>query len=267
MVYKDISHVNWAAMTTDEATVADLNIDGSFLVPQLLALVASQMSPVKVGDKYSIKSTLLDVVANAKVGLIKYTNGKALSAAEVQGILRFLNATPRGEVLGGAKQIDPKVVRYSTGVPLILSAYREYKDIPYSAWDYDCEKVYLENFIDKDTLSVIEYYGSDIEFTDSELLQFRVEGGTFKTGAKAGQTKHPNSITTINKVGNDLFDALPKLLRLMLCQTWVFQPSIRSKYAITSIKDLDSQAPDITGGLELFKADKPKASGTDSLWG
>lgn len=266
MVYKDISHVNWAAMTTAGATVADLNIEGSFLIPQLLALIASQMPPVKKGDKYSFQATLIDIVANSKAGLIKYANGKSLSTAEVQGIFTFLNATPRGEVLGGAKQIDPKVVRYATGVPLILSAYREYKDIPYSAWDYDCENIYLKNFIDKDTLSVLEYLGSDIEFTDSELLQFRVIGGTFKTGAKAGQTKHPNSITTINKVGNDLFDALPKLLRLMLCQTWVFQPSVRSKYAITSIKDLDSLAVDISGGVDLFKADTAKSSEADSLW-
>jgi hypothetical protein len=265
MIYKDIAHVNWAAMS-DKATsvVKDLNMEGSFLVPALLALVASQMPPVKEGTKYSFKATMINIITLAKAGQIKYPNGKSLSTDEVRGILNFLNAVPRGEVLGGAKQVDPKVTRYATGVPLMLSAYREYKDIKYSDWDYTCEHQYLCNFLDRDLLALVPYFGYVPEFTYAELLDYRAIGGTFKTGGNAGKIKSPNSITVINKVDNPDFDGLPKLLRLMLCQTWVYQPSIRSKYAITNISDLDAVAQDITGGLEVFKPVVETAG--DSLW-
>jgi hypothetical protein len=251
MIYKEISHVNWSVLTTKDGELKDLNIEGSFLVPQLLALVASQIPPIKVGDKYSFSATRLNLIEFAKAGMIKYSNGTTVSATEVHGIIKFLRAIPRGEVLGGAKQIDPKVSRYATGVPLILSAYREYKDIQYSEWDFNDEWVGF--LVDKDILSILPYISNPPDYSAEQLLEYRTLGGTFKTGKNAGKVKHPNSITTINKVGDPDFDNLPKLLRLMLCQTWVFQPSIRSKYAITSISDIDSVAPDITGGIDLLK--------------
>lgn len=251
MVYTDISHVNWTALAKPDGVLADINIEGSFLVPQLLAFVASQITPVKVAGKYSFTATFQDLKANAKAGTLSYPNGKSLTVQEVNGILKFLNSTPRGEVLGGAKQIDPKSARYATGVPLILSAFREYKDIQYSQWDWtDTEN--LDIFLDKDIIALVPYFSNPPDFTNEQLLEYRTIGGTYRTGEKVGQTKHLNSITVINKVGNPDFDGLPKLLRLMLCQTWVYQPHIRHKYSITNCRDIDSLGSDISGGIQIF---------------
>jgi hypothetical protein len=261
MIYKDISHVNWSVLNTPQDELDSLGIAGSFLVPQLLAFVASQLPLATTAEgKIKFEESVLLWIQQAKAGEVKFNN-RAATVAELRGILSYLCAVPRGDVLG-VKQIDPKFVRYATGVPLILSAYREYKDIPYSRWDWS-EPVsgYTNYVLDHDMLELVPYIldHKAIDWTAETLVLYRDTAATVKSGANQGKTKPLNQVTSITGVDVPEFRALPKLLKLMLCQTWVFQPHIASKFAITNISDIDTPAEPISD-LELFDVPKTKVA-------
>jgi hypothetical protein len=270
MIYKDISHVNWSVLTEPEATIEQLGIEGSFLVPQLLAFVASQLPPVTSAEgQISFRESVPHWNKLAKAGEVHFSNRPA-TAAEVRGILTYLCSTPRGDVLG-VKQIDPKFVRWATGVPLVLSAYREYKDIPYSRWDWTEPLSGSHDFVlDKDTQDLVPYIldHRSVDWSTDKLVEFRDTGAQIKSGINAGKTKPLNQVTAITGVDDLDFRRLPKLLKLMLCQTWVFQPHIASKFSITNIKCIDVPAEPISD-LEMFETPKTKAatkSEYDSIW-
>lgn len=265
MIYKDISQVNWSLLQERNQEIDVLGLEGSFLVPQLLAFVATQLPLAYTAEgKVSFKGTGQQIINHCKEGNVYFASGRQATAAEVKGILLYLTAEPRGTVLGKAnKQISPQIIRYATGVPLILSAYREYRDIPYSLWDWSEPVLAAHNyFLDKSTQELIPFIldPSLCSYTNEELLAFQIEGSTVKsTGSqKYGQIKPSAQVTSITGIVDPHFRALPKLLKLMLCQTWVFQPQVRSKYCLSQVADVDKPAPDIAGGVkELFAKDKP----------
>lgn len=260
MLYRDISHVNWSLLETPTDSLEVLNMEGSWLVPQLLALVASQITPVKTEAGYSFTETVKNAIEQAKGGKVVYPSGRALSSAELRGIFSYLSHAPRGEVIGKGKvQSSKEFIRYATGVPLILSAFKEYKDIPYSAWDWTEELTPFTAYIlDVEICTLIPYINEPLtlSWSDEQLIQLRTEGGTFKSGAKVGQVKSLNQITNLNTTSDAEFNALPKLLKLMYCQTWVYQANTRSKYMITTLDNLDTLSEPIGGGIDMFNTPK-----------
>ena len=267
MLYRDISHVNWSLLQTPTESLEVLNMEGSWLVPQLLALIASQIQPIKGEDGYSFDSTVSTAIASATSGQVVYPSGRVVTNAELRGIFSYLSHAPRGEVIGkGKTQSSKEFSRYATGVPLILSAFKEYKDIPYSAWNWHEEPTKLWQYIlDQDIQSLVPYIVTPLtlSWTDAELLQLRTEGGTFKSGSKSGQMRSLNQITSLSTTADAEFNALPKLLKLMLCQTWVYQSTTRSKYMITDLEDIDSLSSPIGGDMDIFNTPTPQG---DLAW-
>jgi hypothetical protein len=88
-----------------------------------------------------------------------------------------------------------------------------------------------------------------------------------KSGEKAGQSRTIGATTNILKTGVPEFDQLPKLTKLSLCQTWIFQPQVYHDLMIVNVNDLDSPATPLveTEVLQDFLETKKPAS-VDSEW-
>jgi hypothetical protein len=142
-------------------------------------------------------------------------------------------------VLGTLKQ-GGDGIRYAANVPLALAAVKQYRNVNYSEWDWtEPERAML---LDRDNDDAANYFNVNHSFSKSDLLQFRVNSTMIKSGTKMGTYRSLGATTNILKSGVPEFDELPKLTRLMMCQTWVYQPHLYHNLMITNPLDLDSPA-------------------------
>lgn len=175
-------------------------------------------------------------------GALCFDNGNPVSKAAMQGMINVLNYSPRGDILPSVwRQSSGEGLRYSAAVPLILSAFKEYRNVRYSDWDWtDLNRKYLLDF---DFFELSEHFGCRMSWDVEQLLEFREVGRTIATGVKAGQKKDIISTTTLSKIDDPDFKALPRLAKLLLCQVWVYHPTIRHKLMITDLMHLDDFSP------------------------
>jgi hypothetical protein len=132
------------------------------------------------------------------------------------------------------KQYLKPASQYCALVPLIPYAYKLYNDVPYSAWKRDEIRYVLDS-------SLAQAVDVEVpEFTTEQLLQFRVEGLTVKSGKTLGTIRKSTSTHALTMVGNDEFDELPWLTKVMLSQIWCAHPSNRTKYMILDPVNLDN---------------------------
>jgi hypothetical protein len=255
MTKKNIRYINWE---TDQV------VDGNqfWVLPQVIAGIGSSWPLVKdVNGRVSFKSTISAWgVASDRLELV--LDGETISKRGITNLLKWLCLSPRGSVLGsGAKQTAKEWIRYSAGVPLVLSAFKEYREVPYGAWDWNDP---LRSFlVDEDILAWSNHFGLVQGWTDAELLDFREGSLTVKTGKTQGTVRKPTSMTQVYGVTDPAFKALPRLMKLNLCQLWCFHPTLRTRYTIGSHMDLDRQPTPLVEGdvLEL-----PVSPTTTSMW-
>lgn len=149
----------------------------------------------------------------------------------VKGLLMFLLATPRGDIFPKTLRQTGELLPYSALVPLVLSAFKKYQDIPYSSWTN------ISSLVDKDLLAAMQC--NPHSFTTEELLGLRQLGTTIKSGSEVGQIRQPAKATTITTTGVAEFDQLPRLAKIMLTQCWVAHPTFRHKYMVLNPNDWD----------------------------
>ena len=235
--------------------------NASWLLPQMLALLATRMVLAKTARGWGFTPTLRDLghPLDPRITMLQYDNGMPVTKAAFQGMLNVLNHSPRGEILAtGWKQSTGPGLRYSAAVPLFLSAFKEYRGIKYSEWD--CTDPNLIYFLDKDNLDYSEQFYKPVEWSSEELLEFREEGRTVRSGPKAGTQKALTLTTTLTGITDQEFKQLPRLMKLALCQVWVYHPTIRHDLMITNHLDLD-QHPEPLVVDEVFNTTQ-----TTSMW-
>lgn len=195
----------------------------SWLIPQALAKINKIKLVKNEVGLYSPSATLVALRASL---------GSEQEVIYWQNLLAFLVQTPRGKmVLGKLKAID--FPQYSALAPLALSAFKLYRDVKYSEWDWTDPRIGV--FVDP---MLVKACHVDIpEFTKDELLGFREFASLVKS---SGATRTSNQMTTIYNVGYDLFDQLPPLTKIMLLQTWVAAPKLRHNLCILDPNNLDS---------------------------
>lgn len=125
---------------------------------------------------------------------------------------------------------------YCRMVPLILSAAKKMANFSYYEWDLS----ELHFVVNPQLLEAMKTIPPDYSY--DELMQFRVEGLTIKSGDKAGRTKSALSTYGLTGLPKELEDGrigpakLNKLVPMMLCQTWAAHPNNRNKYMILDPK-------------------------------
>lgn len=134
--------------------------------------------------------------------------------------------------IGGGKH-------YSRAVPSVLSVLKRYNNLPYNNWDKSDPQ--LKYLVGKDLGEVLEFINTYPDFgslfTQEEMEIVYVEAkGTPRTPYLP---RKANSSLTCAATFNDM----PVLLKLMLCQHWIFAPDEVSDYAIVHPLDWDSKSP------------------------
>ena len=256
MTKKNIRYINWET---------DSIVDGNqhWVLPQVLANIGSTWPLVRDSSGLvSFKQTIAGWGNVSDRGEL-LLDGVPISKRGISNLLKWLNTTPRGEVLGsGVKQTSKDWVRYSAGVPLVLSAFKEYRDVGYSSWDWsDPLKTYL---VDHDICDWSEHFGVEQHWGADELSYFRECSLTVKTGKNQGTVRKPVSTTQVYGITDPAFKALPRLMKLNMCQLWCFHPSVMHRFTITHHMNLDGvQIPLVDG--EVLEDPKVSAA-TTSMW-
>ena len=263
MEKKDISYIDWAALAKKELdkqvlTATGIYHNAKWLLPQLLALVA-KFPLSSYNSRVSPTNSLKAIAEAVDEGGITFSNGRPLTRDMVQGILAVLRHTPRGDLVGAlGKQSSKDNVRYGASVPLILSAFKQYRNLNYSDWDFTDPAAKF--FVEKNLLDALGAAVLAPKWAVDDLLQFRVTSCTVHSGARAGEKRDPIATTSVTGVTDPEFKALPPMLKLQLCQLWVYHPEIRHKYAINDFSQPDNMPE------PLLKTEVLEKSQPDDMW-
>ncbi len=233
---------NLKSLEHEAAKVALDQFRFNYVLPQVMALLAKQVALIRnENGKFSTTLTMKNMSSQIDKGLVVFDDGAIVTKAIFNGILQFIRYNSRSYILPAlAKQISPEWARFSSAVPLFMSAFKEYRNVKYSDWDLTDE--WLCYTTDDRMHELLKTVGSEIGYTNDELLAFQRQGRTIKTGAKAGTIKHLNSTTAITGIADEEFASLPALVKLLLCQAWVFQPGLYHKLGIYNLNDPDAKA-------------------------
>lgn len=128
-----------------------------------------------------------------------------------------------------------KNAEFSSLVPLVLSGFKRYHDIPYSAWD----AADLDLLVETGLYEAMTKTQDLPSLTKEEILEERLFGLTIKTGGHAGEVRSATSTYSLFMHKDSPLYNVPKLAKIMVCQTWCAHPSIRNKYMILDPLDWD----------------------------
>ena len=147
---------------------------------------------------------------------------------------------------------------YGTLTPLILMGQKRMCGVDYSRWrglpnlEYVLESRLCEAVnLSQEDLQICGSLGSE------RLLQLRDQGLLQRSGAKAGQSKKPESTWSLTGMAGTEIAHLPKLTQTMLTQIWLAHPSLRTPYMILDPNNWDNlPTPLLTP--DIFKAPEPE---------
>lgn len=185
---------------------------------------------------------------------------KALCAASPKGGSRHVTFSPlinRSILVKYQARADG--IEYSTGVPVVPYIYKKIHNLPYSSWDFADPN--FKKIIGSQLAECLDAVGEGSEnledsFTEQQLKEF------YEVSMYANGATHNVKLVPLGLAGARQFNALPKLLRLMLLQKWVFAPEVTNKYVVRNIYEWDNDphfnvCDDIIAKLTAKKS-KPK---------
>lgn len=268
---QNISDLNWESLIDLEDTEIGparksklKGFNDAYVLPQLMAWLASPAMPLVKNEQglYSAKATILAAVESAKSGKLYFVNGVDVSSKTLRGITQFLSKTTRGEVLpvNIKKQTDKEGLRWAANVPLFLSAFKQHRDVMYSAWDL--KDPGLSMVVDSRALSILHAVDPDPEFVfaPEDILKLRRLGSVYRSGEKAGTVRDATSHMLIKFCDVDrndpemgglvkLFEKYDDLVRQLVAQTWIFQPSMYNRYGVSCIINPDERPEPLVSSI------------------
>jgi hypothetical protein len=145
-------------------------------------------------------------------------------------------------------QTDEKFRNFCSLVPLVMSAFKKYKAIPYSRWDKD-----EIHYITEAKLAKVMRTEILPDMTVNEVLEARTAGLTVKSGAKMGEIRPIKSTFTLYIPAGTPLDGMEMLGKIMMCQTWAAHPSIRTEYMVLNPVDWDNMPNSLIGSTVLLE--------------
>jgi hypothetical protein len=249
---KSIRYINWE---TEEIQPGNEH----WILPQLMAMIGSHWPIVREGELLSPTQTIKRWAAQCAAGELTL-DGAIITSGSVKALVKWLCTSPRGTILTGMTQTKDQGVRYSAPVPLVLSAFKEFRGVGYSSWNWSDHN--MQHLVDRDLWDWSQHFGVVQPWTSDQLMQFRVNSLEVKSGARQGTTRKPESTSQVYGVTDPQFKALPRLMKLSLTQLWCFHPRVRTNLMITNHMDLDSHPEPLVEGevLEIKPTVKPDQS-------
>lgn len=159
------------------------------------------------------------------------------------GIFRLFVTTDRSKLLKGS-QIESYNLRYSSLVPLVLSAFKEYKGIMYSEWQWLDPK--LKHLVGTKIWELQPYITNPLMVPNvpAEDAVAMVEALN-----KPPKTIWSPTVPELSK--------FPRLLKVQILQTWMAYPGLRNKYMILDCNSIDNMPPSIYGGIDDLIEESP----------
>lgn len=200
--------------------------------------------------------TASDIIGVLKENKTYDVYGERYSGLEILRLWRFFYETNPSTYLPRAAT---KCTAISSGVPIVMLAYKHQHDTPYEQWRGDkYTKLMLPKglgFLVGEGMEKAE--GLDLAnlATKWPSAQLREYSEAFLTDVNSDKMYEMTSYKAY-KVGDKDFDALPALLKRMLLQTWIYHPSVRHKNMITDPCDWDSLIDPLYAVDGLGTADK-----------
>lgn len=241
---KSIRYINWETEHIQPG-------NEYWILPQLAAHIGTTWPLVKDGELYSPTQTIKGWAVLANQGQLQL-EGVPLSLGSVRKIVAWMNTTPRGSILTGMTQTKDHGVRWSAPTPLVLSSFKEFRGVGYNRWDWKDPNMGV--LVDKDIWEWSQHFGVEVPWGPEDLLQFRVGALEVKTGRHQGTVRKPQSTSQVYGVSDPQFRALPRLMKLSLCQLWCFHPTVRTDLMITNHMDLDNHPDPLVSSEVLDKA-------------
>jgi hypothetical protein len=226
-----------AALSPREILARDFDKEPEYyrdknLLPKLLQFISRSMPLIRNEDGLiSCTKSLAAYRTKLDNGEIKWDLSRTATSSEVLTIFKFLKTPSRSKYVGSDNP------RYKGSVPLFLSAFKEHKNIKYSAWDLTDPK--LESVTDPACYAQIKFIadGGTIDYTEDELNDLRVEALTMANG-----TVSPDTQFKCNNTSDIEFNKLPKSVRMSVLQIWDYNVTRASEYMIRNFEDIDKAA-------------------------
>jgi len=236
------------------------------VLPQMLAAIVRALPLVKNEDGL-ISCSLSLAALKARVesdNPPKWNMQDVITYSDIGKIFQVFKHSKRSDFLPSKDAPN----RLKSCVPLFLSAFKEYSNVPYSAWDLTDPK--LANVTDPFNYALIEYYTSEnqVHVDKDHFMRLRSLALTMGNGQVASDTLYKCNTTKVDKV----FDMLPVSVRMCLLQVWLYHPDRANDYMIRNFNDIDSPAeyslvPKSTDMPFIITEKKPKVKDTgDFIW-
>lgn len=216
----------------------------------LFPIIASS-KPLKGSGGYSA-SSVFEYLNNRDT--VDYVNG-TVKTDTIKAYIFMLHSMTTSTYL---KPSQGKCTELSCAVPLALYAFKHQYDIKYMEWDH--EDPLFARLVPKGLDWAIRAELPKYSIDEVRELRNRVllerSSGTLK----------PLTAYKMEKSNDPQFDALPKLARFLLLQTWIYNPALRSPNMVTDVENWDNVAPAIDSVTSLQVDLKEKeAKATKSL--
>lgn len=181
----------------------------------------------------------------------------------MMGLYRFLMLDSRSSYL--TKQYSGDARSYCALVPLIMSAFKRYHNIPYSAWKRDEIKYVVNPELCKAMLYELPVSDAGRGFNKDELLELRDQGLLWKSGANIGTLRNPLYTHTLYGLKDTVFEDVPDLAQVMLTQIWCAHPDNRTKYMVLVPDRWDNIPPSLIAPV-IFTPPVYTNTSIDSPW-
>lgn len=212
----------------DEKNIESLKANSSWIIGAAQALINKEFNLIRNS------SGLIDPEASLAAFIEKHTLEERVW---FQNLIKYLTIEKRSEIVLDAQT---KVPNYSALVPLFLAPFKMYRDVGYSEWDW--ANPLMKLFVDPYLLDACTIL-TDLKPSLEEKIAAREYSRLIKSGIKKGQVKSLTSTTSISSKAfehNIEYNELPRLRKIMECQVWVAHPSLRTKYMILDVNDMDN---------------------------
>lgn len=174
--------------------------------------------------------------------------GERYSGLDILRLWRFFYETNPSQYLPTSAT---KCTAISSGVPIVMLAYKHQHDIPYEHWRGDkYTKLMLPKSLgflvgdgSEKAGEELEKYGENLAGLATKWPRATLRGYVedFLTDPGTGTPLAGTSYKAF-RVGDNEFDSLTSKLKRMLLQTWVYHPSVRHKNMITNPSNWDELA-------------------------
>ena len=157
------------------------------------------------------------------------------------GLYRFLMLDSRSCYLKTQYKGEGK--QYCALVPLIMYAFKLHHGVKYSEWS----KHNLQYVVNRSLYEAMtcEHPGEFISRDD--ILKAREQGLLYKSGAKAGEGRNPETTFKLYDTTGTKLHGMPDLAKTMLAQIWCAHPSNRTRYMVLDPWDWDRMPVPLIG--------------------